>query len=231
MNNYMAPYIALEGNIGSGKSTLLRTLASRYSDGTVHVLQEPVDEWESSKLLQAFYMDPLKNAAYFQMYVHTTRVRQVIQSSSTNAKFMVAERSLLSSVDVFGQEMRDMGYMGDHAWTAYTAVADLLNDLCHSSGNAVNPAGVIYLRCSPEVCMQRVIKRSRETEVTGVTLDYLRRIHARYETWVQHLSAIDTPVLVLDGDVQGAQAVEQHASALSEWLDKHFDSSNSVGSL
>ena len=48
--------LSIEGNIGIGKSTLLGLLRERYAqDASVVFVDEPVDLWEKSGLLQAMY--------------------------------------------------------------------------------------------------------------------------------------------------------------------------------
>lgn len=41
----------------------------------------------------------------------------------------------------------------------------------------------IYLRTTPEVCLQRMHKRGRKEEA-GVGLDYLNKIHDLHEKWL-----------------------------------------------
>lgn len=45
------------------------------------------------------------------------------------------------------------------------------------------PDGFIYLRASPDTCMKRMKLRKR-TEEGGVSLDYLRDLHEKHESWL-----------------------------------------------
>ncbi|PKA57348.1 hypothetical protein AXF42_Ash013535 [Apostasia shenzhenica] len=45
------------------------------------------------------------------------------------------------------------------------------------------PDGFIYLRASPDTCHKRMMLRKREEE-GGVTLDYLRDLHEKHESWL-----------------------------------------------
>ena len=45
------------------------------------------------------------------------------------------------------------------------------------------PDGFIYLRASPDTCHKRMMVRKRAEE-GGVTLDYLRGLHEKHESWL-----------------------------------------------
>lgn len=45
------------------------------------------------------------------------------------------------------------------------------------------PDGFIYLRASPDTCHKRMMMRKREEE-SGVSLDYLRGLHEKHESWL-----------------------------------------------
>lgn len=45
------------------------------------------------------------------------------------------------------------------------------------------PDGFIYLRASPDTCHKRMMLRKREEE-GGVSLDYLRDLHEKHESWL-----------------------------------------------
>lgn len=45
------------------------------------------------------------------------------------------------------------------------------------------PDGFIYLRASPDTCHQRMKSRKREEE-GGVSLEYLRDLHEKHESWL-----------------------------------------------
>lgn len=59
----------------------------------------------------------------------------------------------------------------------------------------------VYLRTSPEKCMERIKKRSRNEE-TSVSMELLNSLHERYEDWLMKKSKFGVPaqVLVVDGN-------------------------------
>ncbi|KAL7056564.1 hypothetical protein AAHC03_020645 [Spirometra sp. Aus1] len=60
---------------------------------------------------------------------------------------------------------------------------------------------IVYLRCSPEVCAERIRKRDRRGE-QAISMEYLRQLHNFHEKWL--LGGINdncpAPVLVFDCD-------------------------------
>lgn len=59
------------------------------------------------------------------------------------------------------------------------------------------PDGFIYLRASPDTCHKRMMLRKREEE-GGVTLDYLRDLHEKHESWLLPLQSGNHGVLSIN---------------------------------
>ncbi len=49
------------------------------------------------------------------------------------------------------------------------------------------PDGFIYLRATPNICMNR-LKRRHRAEEGGVTLNYLEGLHQKHEDWLSYAS-------------------------------------------
>ena len=96
----------------------------------------------------------------------------------------------------------------------------------------LKPAGVVYLRCSPETCLKRLQYRARSEE-TQVPLSYLQGLHDLHEEWLlpapgtsdsssggyRAVATDGTPVLVLDGDTDFKD--ENHLQAdMARWIDE-----------
>lgn len=60
-------------------------------------------------------------------------------------------------------------------------------------------AGIIYLRCQPEVCINRIRKRNRSEEA-GIPFDYLKLLHEKHENWLGKATSVEgcPKILVLD---------------------------------
>jgi deoxyadenosine/deoxycytidine kinase len=72
-----------------------------------------------------------------------------------------------------------------------------------------SPDVIIYLRCAPETCFERMTSRARECE-THVELSYLKKIHDKYESLMSSLASdphID--VIVLDASAPMDRVLER----------------------
>ncbi|XP_022808337.1 thymidine kinase 2, mitochondrial-like [Stylophora pistillata] len=60
---------------------------------------------------------------------------------------------------------------------------------------------IVYLRTSPEKCMERIKKRSRDEE-NSVSMELLNSLHERYEEWLvkKNKFSLPAPVVVVDGN-------------------------------
>ncbi|KAI7842119.1 hypothetical protein COHA_004312 [Chlorella ohadii] len=203
--------LAVEGNISAGKagskSTFLNVLS--HEDTCLHdilkVVQEPVQQWQEYRcrdiegnekmenVLEKFYSDPDRYAYSFQHYVLLSRVREDIKSRARDGKQLrVLERSIFSDRQVFVRAMHKEGKMADFEVSVYNQIFDdhLNNDL------QLIPDGFVYLRARPDVCLQRLKRRSRSEEAS-IPLDYLRMLHENHEDWL-HEQSVSAEALVQD---------------------------------
>ena len=82
-------------------------------------------------------------------------------------------------------------------WKLYKEWFDWLLEAC-----VVQPAGFIYLQADPQICYDRLRKRSRDEEAT-VSLDYIKLLADKHDQWLIHKKDIDKkladiPVLTLE---------------------------------
>ena len=187
-------WFIVEGNIGSGKTTLLEKLES-HSD--FEVIREPVDLWLSIKgsdgknLLQEFYEEPNRYAYLFQTMVFKTRLQALEQEQHKLTRF--SERSIWTDRYVFGKSCIDSQKMNDIEINCYHFWFNWLEEKFFKK-----PDGIIYLRCSPEKCLERITSRGRNEE-SGVPLEYLKELHDNHETWFEQHN--DLPILVIDNEI------------------------------
>ncbi len=154
--------IVFDGNIGCGKSSVLKLLVDK-STIDLHVYNEPLNDW--SKWLDLFYSDMEKYSFGFQMRVLKSHLDK---KDILNGIF---ERSPLSCQNVFGKLLHEDGMLNDIEWS-------LTNEFNNDYGWL--PDIVIYLKCDPELCFERIKNRNRSNE-KSIELDYLKRLHNKYE--------------------------------------------------
>ena len=171
--------ITIGGNIGCGKSTLLSLLSSEYK-----TYKEPIDKWGS--WLDLFYTNPERYAFSFQMKI-LHDFMYLPPSTTTDSTVVVTERSPLDSLYVFCKSLKDSKTITHMEYNLFKEYVDTIG---------WKPDTFVYLRTTPEVCIQRMRERSRECE-TGVDFEYIRKIHDAYERFVDMLKQ-DITVLEID---------------------------------
>lgn len=176
----------VEGNISVGKTTFLKRIVSDTIElrDLVEVVPEPIDKWQDVgpdhfNILDAFYADPSRYAYTFQNYVFVTRVMQERESSSGLKPLRLMERSVFSDRMVFVRAVHEAKWMNEMEISIYDSWFDPVVSVLPG----LVPDAFIYLRASPDTCHKRMMHRKR-TEEGGVSLDYLRDLHDKHESWL-----------------------------------------------
>jgi deoxyadenosine/deoxycytidine kinase len=188
--------ISLEGNIGAGKSTFLENLESHLGKQSGWIfLREPVHIWDQicdqngETILSKFYANPDKYAFSFQIMAYTTRLHELkrVLRENPDCIGVICERSLDADKHIFAKMLHADGLIDDVMYDIYERYfSEYEGDLTLN--------GMIYVEAEPEVCFQRVAKRSRDGE-SNIALDYLQKCHEYHCKWIQHT---ETKVLTLN---------------------------------
>ncbi|KAK8597250.1 hypothetical protein V6N12_065723 [Hibiscus sabdariffa] len=176
----------VEGNISVGKTTFLQRIANETLElrDLVEIVPEPIDKWQNVgpdhfNILDAFYAEPQRYAYTFQNYVFVTRVMQERESSGGLKPLRLMERSVFSDRMVFVRAVHEANWMNEMEISIY----DSWFDPVVSCLPGLIPDAFIYLRASPDTCHKRMMLRKRAEE-GGVSLDYLRDLHEKHESWL-----------------------------------------------
>nr|XP_010910778.1 uncharacterized protein LOC105036736 [Elaeis guineensis] len=176
----------VEGNISVGKTTFLQRIANETIElrDLVEIVPEPISRWQDVgpdhfNVLDAFYAEPQRYAYTFQNYVFVTRVMQERESAGGIKPLRLMERSVFSDRMVFVRAVHEANWMNEMEISIY----DSWFDPVVSCLPGLIPDGFIYLRASPDTCYKRMMLRNRAEE-GGVTLDYLRGLHEKHESWL-----------------------------------------------
>ncbi|XP_066474167.1 deoxycytidine kinase 2-like isoform X2 [Tiliqua scincoides] len=216
--------VSVEGNIAAGKSTFVHLLEKCSHEW--EIIPEPIAKWcniqasekeyeelstsqkSGGNLLQMLYSKPTRWAYTFQTYACLSRVKAQLKPIS--AKLHEAEhpvqffeRSVYSDRYVFASNLFESGDIDETEWAIYQ---DWHTWLLNQFESNLELDGMIYLRTTPEKCMERLQHRGREEE-QGIQLEYLENLHYKHEAWLHEKtmkvdfdSLRDTPILVLDVD-------------------------------
>ena len=78
------------------------------------------------------------------------------------------------------------------------------------------PLSFIYIRTSPEVCYERLKRRDRSSEL-GINLDYLIKINAYYEKWIESvIDAKEASVKIINGNLSKELVLAQLDDIVNE---------------
>lgn len=186
-------WFIIEGNIGSGKSTLLKKLNELSN---IEIIQEPVDKWleikddNNKNLLDYFYTDMERNSYMFQTMVFKTRVESLDKPQIKDIRF--SERSIWTDKYVFGKMCLEDKKMNSIETSCYKYWFNFLENKFKPK-----PTGIIYIKCSPEKCLERINNRGRNEE-TKIKLEYLQKLHNYHEEWFDNWKK--TPILIIDNE-------------------------------
>lgn len=187
--------VAVEGNIGSGKTTFLEHFSKH--DG-VCVLAEPVEQWRNlngHNLLALMYEDPTKWSFTFQSYVQLTMLQNHLKPTPFPIKLM--ERSIYSARYCFVEKLTRDGLLP----LPSASVIDKWYQWIINNKD-VDVDLIVYLRTSPEVVYERILKRKRPEEKT-VSFEHVKSLHKIHEDWLYHktLHRCPAPTLILNADL------------------------------
>jgi deoxyadenosine/deoxycytidine kinase len=183
--------ILLEGNIGAGKTTVGTAIASTNAYGFV---EEPTSQWQEGfacNMLELFYTETERWAFTFQICAFVTRAKTWREITRlTDHSKVVLERSIYCDRHVFAENCHRSGLMSLAEYQLYCQLWDFT-----VSNFADEPDLILYLRTPAEVCMERIVARSREEEV-GIPLEYLEQLENLHDEWLMN----NPRALVLDGE-------------------------------
>ena len=200
--------IAVQGGIAVGKTSFLRYVESRQNDSILCVY-EPVAKWTDLKgnnLLKMFYQNPARYAFVLQSYIQLTMIEAHRTETRRQAvKFKLMERSIHSSANVFVKQQYRNGILDE----VETSVLQEWYDFLLKEHNDLAVDVVIYLRATPDTCLERIRKRGREGE-ESITLEYLQELHQLHEDWLTAPDVNSFEILIVDTDkLQTEESLER----------------------
>ena len=193
--------VSIEGNIGSGKSTLLSKLSELSLKLPCVIVLEQVDEWNKmtddsgENIFCLFYKNPKKYSYIFQSFVLFSRVQYLLKTIKENPEdtIIICERSHYTDIMVFAKTLYELKDIEDIEWKVYQKWHDMINELF-----IINISGIVYVQTSPEISLNRILKRSRNGE-SDIKLEYLTIIHNKHEDWLN--STLNIPLHTINGNI------------------------------
>lgn len=193
-------YVAIAGNIGAGKTTLCTQLGKTFG-WEVHY-----ESTDDNPYLIDFYEDMRRWSFNLQIFFLHKRYQQILKILA-GTKTVVQDRTIYEDAHIFAPNLHDMGLMSTRDFNNY-------KELFHTMSSQVQPPDLlIYLRAGIPTLVDHIQLRGREYE-GSISLDYLRRLNDRYETWIS--SYREGPLLIINSDeVDFAQDQEDLGKVVS----------------
>lgn len=174
--------IEICGGIASGKTTLCIALNSNG----IHSVKE---NFNANPFFEDFYSDP-------QFFAFETEITFLLQHYSSIKKVKATKRYKKTCFD-FSLEQdcayADLNLLGNKLDLFYKMETELRAEIGY-------PSKLIYLTCPPEILLQRIKKRNRETE-QEITVDYLASLNAALENRIQLIGDTISVVRIDSNDI------------------------------
>jgi len=169
-------FIILSGNIGAGKTTVGRELSNKIG---ACFIEEPVEIWKKSGLLEQFYANPTKTAHSFQMYVLNTRV-QALQMSIRAWRDKTGTSPAVVVLDRWIEDDRLFAELGKECGNISTEEYDSYMDAWSkvSGSHPITTKTTILIDVAPAVCYKRIISRDKKP----IDREYLDALHQKHTT-------------------------------------------------
>lgn len=176
--------IAILGCLGIGKTTFVKNL-QKLIPHAIYV-DEPVDKWINLKnketgkdLLKTYYDDKPRWAYTFQNIAFITRLNLLIEAlDRKDYNAVVMDGTLATDKNVYAQMLYDDGLMDSLEWEAYN-----IWEHFYESHVKTNKIYYVYLRCDPNIILERVKSRNRPQE-QNVDITYLNKVQQKHDEWL-----------------------------------------------
>jgi deoxyadenosine/deoxycytidine kinase len=184
-------YIGIAGTIGVGKSTLTAELAKALNF-------EPIlEEVDGNPYLRHFYQDMRTYGTMMQVWLLNHRFRQhrefVSRISLGKIRGVVQDRTIWEDT-IFARMLNAHPdkIISDLDYNTYLDLFDnmVLREL-------VFPQILIYIQCSPETALKRIVSRGRVMEKT-IPLDYLKYLQSNYDQFIAEMEQAGVRILRLN---------------------------------
>lgn len=166
-------HIAITGLIGAGKTTLCKSLSETLE---LPAYYESVIE---NTYLNDFYEDQAKYSFPLQVYLLNKRFHQQ-QQLVWGGQGGVQDRSIYED-SIFAKILWSDGKMSTRDYRTYVELFKNMSNFMKK------PSVLVHLDVSPEESLRRIKERSRGMEA-GIPLEYLQKLRAGYEEFLQDIS-------------------------------------------
>jgi deoxyadenosine/deoxycytidine kinase len=206
--------ISIDGNIGSGKTSLLKLLQSHIEkeglEDIFSINKEDIKSWTNEGWTELYYNNINRYSLGFQLRVLMSQHEIFKKIQKNKKKFNIIERSPLTNDYVFGKTLLNDGNL-------HKLEYDISNTIRKEFG--WKPTTVIYIHTPAEICLERIIRRDRNSE-SSIPLNYLRHIENAHLNYIKNiLPEYDIKSHTLDGSKDIQTVLNQCLQYLTNYND------------
>lgn len=171
--------IIIEGNIATGKSTLLNLIKEYFKENKkVQIIQEPIENWQESKLFKLYYENQKQYSELFQMYAFLSILKNFLKQNYQESDIIFIERSIYSSVNIFSTMLLERNCVRP-------IFHDMLqNSLLQFKEYILFPNYIFFLKTQDteiNILKQRIMERGRKEE-HDISIEYLSHLNKIYNS-------------------------------------------------
>jgi len=177
-------HIAIAGNIGAGKTTLTELLSKHYG------WEVQYEDTSTNPYLSDFYEDMHRWSFNLQIYFLNSRYQQILDIRK-GLHTVIQDRTIYEDAHIFAPNLHDMNLMSSRDFENYYELFRIM------SSQVEPPDLLIYLKSSIPKLVHHIHTRGRDYE-GNMSLDYLKKLNERYESWISGYQ--EGKLLVINND-------------------------------
>ena len=146
--------------------------------------------FQKTACINDFYEDMSRWSFNLQVYFLHRRYRGIIDILRGD-KTVIQDRTIFEDAEIFAPNLHKMGLMSQRDFDNYFELFKAMQSQIQA------PDLLIYLRAGIPTLVNHIEKRGREYE-GSISIDYLKRLNARYDDWINGYDA--GPKLIVNAD-------------------------------
>ena len=163
-------YVVIEGIIGAGKTTLATQVSKLLKSKPI------LEEFADNPFLSAFYADPAGKAFHLEMSFLVARRNQMLNEIKKGKALLISDYHFYKTL-LFARE------------TLPSAELKIFKEVFENfSRDIPEPDLTVFIDTYPETALRNIGVRGRDYE-TGISIDYLKRIHKSYHKLLKSIPA------------------------------------------
>lgn len=195
--------IIIEGQIAAGKTTMGEFLERNFGIPLYRELGNP----DTLSLLNRFYSDKGRWAFTMQIHFLNERFRMIKDIHSAGGGLL--DRSIFGD-RIFAELLHEDGDMSGEEFRSYCTLLESMLE------HAESPALLVYLDCSVDAAIERILLRNRGLE-SQIPRDYLEKLNRKYLSWFDDYNYSPKMMLNTESyDINRPETMESMSLVLEE---------------